>query len=154
MKGFIKIISVMAIFITTCASCNAEPPTDIRDLIKAQKANGYGKVINDSIADIIMNPKLVNCQLVSKNPTDSLRQDTLRTLSKGMETVLIYLFFNEENFKGNQTVYGNFIPWVRFTFNAKKKRTVYLELDFGLAKWRLLDKDKKVFCMQDMKVQN
>lgn len=154
MKRLINIISAMTIFMTSLICCQANPTDDIRSLILSQKEDGYGKVMKDSIANIIMDAKQVTCHLLSQNPLDSLREDTVRNLPKGAETILQYLFFNKSNFTGNKTVYGQFTPWARYTFQAKKKRTVHLELDFGLSKWRLLNHDMKEICMQDMKECN
>jgi len=71
-----------------------------------------------------------------------------------METILLYLFFNENNFKGNKTVYGHFIPRAIFKFWARKGKQVFLELDFGLSKWMLLDQNMNKLCVQDMEESN
>ena len=148
MKGTTLIsIAVMSIFYI---SCNAAPKDGIRDYILSQKDNGYGKVMKDSISDIILNSKKITCELKSQNPTDSLRKDTLCVLSKSMTNIFHYLFFNEENFKGNKVVYGHFIPWVSFTIKSKNKKVVYLEFDFSLSKWRILDSKKKELYIRDM----
>lgn len=132
--------------------CTAK--NDPNAIFLSQKEDGYGKVIKDSIASIMLNPKSVTCTLQSKSPTDSLRQDTVCIVPKDFHTVVKYLFFDERNFKSDDTVYGKFTSWACFTFNGKKKQTLYLELDFGLSKWRLLNSEKKQICSCDMKENN
>ena len=101
--------------------------------------------------EIVINTKKVTCQLVAKSPTDSLRNDSICELPKELTSVAKYLFLYPANFKTNTTVYGIFRPWVSFSFEVKKKQRIYYELDFGLAKWRLLDTNMRPICTFDMK---
>lgn len=132
--------------------CTAKDDPNV--IFLSQKENGYGKVMKDSIVSIMLNSKSLTCTLQSKNPADSLRQDTICSVPKDFHTVVKYLFFNEENFKSNETVYGKFTSWACLSFSGKKKQILYLELDFGLSKWRLLNGDKKIICSCDMKENN
>lgn len=150
---FTRSLALLAAF-TMCTSCVASPRKDIKHILESQKETGYGKVMKDSIASIILDAKNVTCKLQSKNPSDSLRQDTVCHIPAKMQTIVQYLFFDEHNFQSDDSVYGKFETWVCFKFEAKKKQTVYLEMDFGLKKWRLLNGDKKQICSQDMKENN
>jgi hypothetical protein len=134
--------------------CHASPKSDANNLFVSQKYNGYGKVVNDSIASIMLNAKHITCRLQSKSKEDSVRRDSICTISSKLNTVVQYLFFDANNFKSDDKVFGKFISWACFTFQGKMKQTVYLELDFGLAKWRLLDCKKKQICSKDMKEDN
>lgn len=120
----------------------------------SQKENGYGKVMKDSVVSIMLNSKGIACTLQSKNPADSLREDTICVIPKDFHAVVKYLFLNEKNFESNDTVYGKFSSWAQFCFYGKKNRVLYLELDFGLSKWRLLNGEKKMICSCDMKETN
>ena len=152
MRNFsIRYLTMLLIILSMCTSCVASPAGEIKDFFESQKEDGYGKVINDSIASIMFKAKSITCELQSQNPADTLRTDTLVSVPTKMHPVVFYLFFNKDNFQSSDTVYGKFETWACFKFEAKKKQTVFLELDFGLKKWRLLDANKKVICAQDMK---
>lgn len=148
--GKFAVLSFLAVLLPMGCSAKDDPNA----IFLSQKENGYGKAIKDSIASIMLNPKSVKCTLQSKNPTDTLRQDTVCVVSKDFHSVVKYLFFDENNFKSDDVVYGKFIPWACLTFEGKKKQTLYLELDFGLSKWRLLNSEKKQICSRDMKENN
>ena len=133
-----------------CASCTASGKKELKAILTANKDDGYGKVMKDSVADIILDARHIICQLQSKAQEDTLRQDTVCSLPSKAIPIVQYLFFDSDNFKSDNVVYGMFESWACFKIEASKKRAVYLELDFGLGKWRLYDKDKKQICQQDM----
>lgn len=152
-RSLIGRLALLFLFVI-CLQMGCTAKTDPNAIFLSQKENGYGKAIKDSIASIILNSKSIKCNLQSKNPLDTLRQDSVCVVSKDFHSVVKYIFFNEENFKSDDVVYGKFIPWACLTFYGKKKQTVYLELDFGLSKWRLLNSGKKQICSRDMKEGN
>lgn len=153
-KSEIRSVLILLCIIMMCSSCSASSKEDFKKMILAQKVNGYGKMLKDSVASIVMDAKCISCELQSKSPEDTLRQDTVAKVPSRMRQVLQYLFFNESNFQANDVVYGHFTSWACYRFEASKKRIVYLELDFGIRKWRLLDKGKILVCMGDMKENN
>lgn len=144
-------LSMLLFAFTLCTSCDAFPKKDANSFFLSQKENGYGKVIKDSVASIMFNARSITCELQSKNPTDSLRQDSVTIVPKKLHSVVKFLFFNKDNFKSSDTVYGIFHSWACYKFEARKKQIVYLELDFSLKKWKLLDANKRLICTQDMK---
>ncbi len=137
-----------------CSSCCASPKEKVSIFFTSQKEDGYGKILKDSIVSIVINAKTITCELQSKNPIDTLRQDTIKIVPEKLHSIIQYLFFNTDNFQSADTVYAKFDSWVRYKFETKKKQAVYLELDFGLRKWRLLDANNKAICTQDMKELN
>lgn len=147
-------LSLLLIVFTMCTSCSACSKKGAQDLLCSQKELGYGKVMKDSIASIIFEAKSVTCELQSKNPADTLRQDSIIKVPSKYIPTLQYLFANPDNFQSNDTVFAKFNSWVCYKFEAKKKQVVYLEMDFGIRKWRLLDSKKKVICGSDMKENN
>lgn len=147
-------VLMLLIVFTMCTSCNATPKVEMKTLIESQKELGYGKVMKDSVASIILDAKTVTCELQSKNPADTLRQDSVIKVPENLVGTLKYLFTNPDNFQTNDTVFGNFDSWACYKFEAKKKQVVYLEMDFGIRKWRLLDSKKKEICGSDMKENN
>lgn len=151
MKG-----ACLFIALTFCMSCDASPKTkmDAKLFFYSQKEDGYGKVMKDSVASIMFNAKSITCELQSKNPADSLRQDSVVIVPEKIQPIVQFLFFNKNNFQSSETVYGIFNSWACYKFEARKKQTVYLELDFSLKKWRLLDANKRLICTQDMKENN
>lgn len=141
---------VLLVFMT-CINCHAKSRSKSHCVFQTEKHLGYGNVLKDSIAEIVINTKKVTCQLVAKSPTDSLRNDSICELPKELTSVSQYLFLDPANFKTNTTVYGIFRPWVSICFEVKKKQRIFYELDFGLAKWRLLDTNMRPICTFDMK---
>lgn len=154
LKFLARSLSLLLIIFTMCTSCNASPKDEMKKLFDSQKELGYGKVMKDSVASIIFDAKTITCELQSKNPADTLRQDSVSKVPKKLVSTLLYLFSNPDNFQTNDTIFGNFDSWVSYKFEAKKKQVVYLEMDFGIRKWRLLDSNKKVICGSDMKESN
>lgn len=134
-----------------CTSCSASAKGDTKIFFESQKEFGYGKVMKDSISSIMLNTKKISCELLSKNPIDTIRLDTIKVVPAKMQPTVQFLFFNVDNFQSNDTVYAKFIPWARYKFAAKKNQAVYVEFDFSLKKWRLLDASKKQICASDMK---
>jgi len=152
MKRFsFRCLTMQLIVLSMCTSCMASPKEDVKSFFESQKEEGYGKVINDSVATIMLNAKNITCELLSKNPADTLRHDTVAVVPAKMHGVVQYLFFNKENFESEDTVYTKFETWAVYKFEAKKKQIVFLELDFSIRKWRLLDANHKLICAQDMK---
>lgn len=150
----VSISLIMLITFTMCTSCIASPKNEIKTLIEITKDDGFGKVMKDSISNIIFESKRIVCELQSKSPEDSLRQDSVIVIPSKLISVVQYLFFDVNNFKSNDVVYGKFDSWVCYKFESRKKQILFLEIDFGLSKWRLLDKNKTQICMQDMKENN
>ena len=144
-------IGVVLLIFMACINCHAKSRNKSQYVFQTEKHLGYGKVLKDSIADMITNAKKVTCQLVAQNPTDSLRNDSICELPKELTPVAQYLLLDPANYKTNAIVYGIFRPWVSLCFEARKKQRIYAEVDFGLAKWRLLDADMRPICMFDMK---
>lgn len=110
-----------------------------------------GWLVSDSIYDIVMNARSITCELQALNPLDTVRKDTVRTLSRKMIPVVQFLFSDSNNFKSNDIVYGHFSSLACYKFTSSKRRVVFLELDFGLRKWRLLSCDRSVLYTFDMK---
>lgn len=147
-------LSLLLIVFTLCTSCNASPKSDMLKIIESQKEAGYGKLMKDSVASIVFDAKAVTCELQAKNPTDTLRTDSISKVPEKLVPALQYLIANPDNYQSNDTVFARFNSWVCYKFEAKKKQVVYLEMDFGIKKWRLLDAKKKVICGSDMKENN
>lgn len=141
---------LIAAVIITCVGCSASGKNDFKTLLAEHKGDGYGKVLSDSIADIILDAKAVTCELQSKAIEDSLRHDTICKLPTKSIPVIQYILLHPDNFISDNIVYGRYESWACLKFEASRKRTIYIELDFGLAKWRLLDNEKKVICQRDM----
>lgn len=135
-------------------NCNSKPQNNLRSMIETHKAEGYGKVLPDSISGIVLNAKEITCELKSKNPEDTVRVDSLAKVPKWLLPTVKILFLNEQNFQSDDTVFGTFNPWVCYVFKAPKNKSVLLEMDFGLRKWRLSDSEGKHVYGADMKELN
>lgn len=146
--------SALIVCLGVFIGCTASGKKQMQLFYESEKDNCFGKVINDSLANIILNAKRLTCELVSKSPEDIERSDTTRVVPKNMIPITQFLFFDINNFKSNDVVYGQFVTWAYLKFESRKHRTVYLHLDFGLCKWKLLDKEKNVICTMDMKENN
>ena len=140
--------------ITVIIGCSASGKKYLVAPLENENGNIYGNVIDDSVASIILNAKRITCELVSKSPEDSVRTDTVKVVPRQWFPLPQFLFLNDNNFKSNDIVYGQFATWACLKFESRKHRTVYLDLDFGLAKWRLRDGDMNDICTMDMKENN
>lgn len=155
MKDFLT-TKITALFLTAfiCVSCAVPKRCSSNELVLKSDSTVYVNLLNDSIAGIVLNSNLVVCQLQSLNPIDSIRTDSVRTLPKNMNAVIKYLFFDPSNFRSNDIVYGRFSSSARYTFKTRHGQILYLDLDFGLKKWRLLDSNGNEICISDMKSSN
>ncbi len=149
-------MKIAAIFMASFAyiSCTAHPKSNHSDLIMGKDSIGYSKFLTDSILDIIQDTRYITCKLQALNPVDSVRSDSVKVIPQKMNAIVLFLFFDSNNFKSNRVVYGHFSSSARFVFKASKKRIVYLEFDFGLRKWRMLDATGKIICISDMEETN
>ena len=75
-------------------------------------------------------------------------------LPRGLNNVLKYILLDPENHKTNDIVYGLFSSSICYKFNQTKEEYVYIEHDFGLRKWRILNSEKEQLYMGDMKENN
>lgn len=152
---YLQSILSMLISLILCTSCCKASDREVpQSIFVSQKENGYGKVLTDSVVNILLKSNRIQCELQSKNPIDTARTDTSRILPSDMRSVLRYLILQESNFNSNDTVYGHFETWVSYKFQMNKKKIVYLQLDFGLHKWRMLNANKAIITEQDMKENN
>ncbi len=112
------------------------------------------KYLNDSIANLISRTKKITCSLESLNPIDTLRTDSLKVLPRRLNPIVQFLLLDPSNFESNDIVYGFFHSDVCYKLSVSRKKVVYLQLDFGLGKLKLLDSDKREICTTDMKKNN
>lgn len=154
MKRFKMLISVL-LMMFICMSCTARSTHKNLCYTIEKDSRVYAKIVNDSIAQIISEARTAACILKNRNPIDSTRNDsTINIQRKKVLPILQYLFFDPNNFKSNQIVYGNFSSSACITFKASSKKKVHLELDFGLKKWRLLNSHQDIVAIGDMKENN
>lgn len=109
---------------------------------------------NDSITNIILNYRKVECVLQDKNPQDTARVNTKKMLPRKLNEVLRYILLDEDNYKSNDIVYGIFSSSISYKLYQSRRNYVYAEFDFGLKKWRILDSKKGVLFQGDIKENN
>lgn len=141
----------LLIIVLVCITCQASSKDkNEKNFLKTEKSEGWGKAIPDSVASIIFDAKRVTCTLVGQSKEDTVRVDSVRTLTDKQITVAQYLLLDPVNFKTDKKVYGIFRPWVSFRFEAKRKQEVQILVDLGLSKWQVVTKDNKVVCQKDL----
>ena len=140
----ITIVAVMGFNFTACSQ-----KSETASAFSSSIDTCYKSFIPDSIVSIIAETKTVKMNIDS-SMSDPATNNMMYNCSKEVNSVVKYLLFDDENYRTDTLVKGHFTPWVQVTFEGKKKKSVYLELDFGLWKWRLLDSTKKVICIRDM----
>lgn len=67
-------------FSLCCLSCTASPKKRNAELFASEKAAGYGEVLSDSIADILLNASRTSC-ILPTSKADTLRRDLARLLT-------------------------------------------------------------------------
>lgn len=110
--------------------------------------------LTDSITSIINTSENILCQLITLNPIDTTRVDSVKSVPCDLNPVIRFLLSDPRNFMSNEIVYGNFSPTVEYVFTSKKGQKICLALDFGLRKWRLLNVNKEILASADMKANN
>ncbi len=110
--------------------------------------------INDSIADIISNSKIIICELQTLNPQDTTRTEKRKMLPRKLNEVFKFIISDSDNYKSNDIVYGLFSSSIRYKLCQARKKYVYAEFDFGLRKWQLLDSNEEVLFQGDIKENN
>lgn len=108
----------------------------------------YKKFVSDSIVAIIDEAKDAKFVLHTALQ-DSMSKDTVR-VSKKIDAVVRFVIFDDGSFQSDNAVKGMFRPWTTIIFECKKKKSVSVELDFGLWKWRIVDAGGKVVCTRNM----
>lgn len=143
-----------ALTLILVASCYAAPKRNFRKILEIQKETGYGKVIPDSIADIIISARTVTCELKVKNPETAERIDSVAKLPKKLIPTIKYLLLNSQNFQTDLTVYSPFAIWAQYKFKTRRGKEVSFELDFGTRRWRLANARGVQICKGDMEGNN
>ncbi|HIT16445.1 MAG TPA: hypothetical protein IAA88_08715 [Candidatus Avimuribaculum pullicola] len=110
--------------------------------------------VKDSITEIILNFKKVECKLQGKNPKDTNRIEVKKKLPRKLNEVLRYILLDEDNYKSNDIVYGAFSSTIRYKIIQSRRIYVYAEFDFGLRKWRILNSKEEVLFQWDIKENN
>lgn len=152
---FLSIPQVLIVLMLSASvTCLASPKRTVVSVLAQADSTLCAKIVNDSISNIIAKARKVSCRLLTVDSKDSVQVDTVKSLSSGMKNILRYLLMDPSNQRSNDIVYGVFSPSVSYRFSVSSRRTVYLELDFGLKKWRILDVDYKELQMGDMKKNN
>ena len=142
--------AAIAAIVLFCVDCQAVRKDNPKKNPCSEVSSECSSVLGDSISDILFEARKITCRLVGKAPGDTLRRDTVRVVPARLVPVAQYLLADPYNFKTDNIVYGEFHAWASLEFDGRKKRRVRLELDFGLAKWRLLDAGGKQLCRRDM----
>lgn len=135
-------------------SCMAYPRKYSSCIESRQDSTLYAIMVNDSITNIIVRARNITCESLVVSSKDSVQVDSVKTLSGVIKNVLKYLILDPSNFESNDIVFGQFSPSVSYRFVGSGKRVVYVEMDFGLKKWRILDNKKRELQMGDMKKNN
>lgn len=108
----------------------------------------------DSITNIIAHFRKAECELQDRNPQDTARVDSKKLLPDKLNEVLRFILLDEDNYKSNDIVYGLFSSSIRYKLYQSRKKYVFVEFDFGLRKWQILDSKKDVLFRGDIKENN
>ena len=151
---FLGVRWMFAIMLLSCMSCNAHSNCLSSKVYTHCDSTIYANAVNDSITDIILRAKKICCKLQVRNLQDSTRTDTLKMMPRDLRNVFKYMILDPDNYKSNDIVYGLFSPSICYKICQSRRKYVYVEFDFGLRKWRLLDSKKEVLHTGDMKENN
>ena len=105
--------------------------------------------IGDSICDIISTAKTVNAEILGFKDSSFVAVEN-KQLTKEQIAILDFLLDNPVNVASNDTTFGRFMPNISFRFISKRKE-IYVELDFGLRKWKVKDVNGQVLKEFDLK---
>ena len=108
--------------------------------------------IGDSIKSIIKEARKITCTLKKLNPVDTLRKDSTKILPRKFNPIFKFLLLDPSNFRTNDIVYGIFQPDVCYKLCVSKNKYIYIQFDFGLRKWKLVDSKEQEIYTSDMKM--
>lgn len=111
----------------------------------------YSDAISDSIVNIVDKSHSITAKLKHVNRIDTIACDSVRVLNGDEVSIFKFLFFDPQNFKSNEIVYGIFSPTVEFSISKDVKESVVMEIDFGLKKWQMTDKNGDTIYIADIK---
>ena len=151
-------VSLITIIIyTSCGCCRNYMSNSIyMDGLLASKSDTIklNFPMKDSLSKIMRHPRKITCVLGCANYIDSLRSDTTKDLPKEMYSIFNFLFWSPTNFESNNIVYGTFSTSVNYIIKGRNDQQLTIQFDFGLKKWRLLDKDSRIVLTADLKNEN
>lgn len=108
-------------------------------------------LVSDSLINILLKARKVECKLLSQNPSDTTRSTSSKVVPRYYINVIKFLLLDQSNYLTNDIVYGLFKPDVSYKFYLPNKDYLYVQLDFGLKKWKILDSDIHELAIADMK---
>lgn len=108
----------------------------------------------DSITNLISHFKRAECELQCKNPQDTVRYTTNKVLPYKYNEVLRYILLDEDNYKTNDIVFGQFSSSIKYKIIQSRRKYIYAEFDFGLKKWQILDSNNEILFQGDIKENN
>lgn len=144
-KLFTLIATFLILFSNSCKTSNG-----MSSSFFSQKEFKSDIHINDSISDIITKATNIKCKLVSSNPLDTVRKNDTKSVPAHLRPVLSFLISDPSNFETNDIVYGLFSPSVRYEFEKTKNQKVMVDLDFGLKKLKISDRQGNIILISDM----
>lgn len=145
----IKILTLSLFFIYSCALFADE---DKKDENTTETKGNIWQVdsvmkfsIGDSVSNIILEAKIITLTRLQEDK-DVL---TMKLDSK-QKDLTKFLISTADNYRQNTIVFGLFMPSLYFTF-FKGKENVKVYFDFGLSKWKIVDEEKKIVAIFDLK---
>lgn len=145
---------ITIVICTSCGCCRNYGNSIYVDCLLAPDTMKSNFPIKDSIRNIMQHPHKITCLLARASDVDSLRSDTTKDLPTEMYSIFNFLFWSPTNFESNNIVYGIFSSSVNYIIKGRKDQQITIQFDFGLKKWRLLDKDSHVVLTADLKNEN
>ena len=131
-------LTYLALFVallTMSANCHAS---------KQKKTGGENikTALGDSISNIICNSQNVVAFVVGYDSVGHIEYQEHARLNSLQRHLIRFIIDDDRLYETNQPLYGLFSPSVRYKFSYKKT-CVYVDIDFGLTKWRICNSEGK-----------
>jgi hypothetical protein len=149
--GFrLAIMSMFVLFAFTGCSAHPNNASNSGSPLQTETDSVMRSAIGESLYKIIIGAKSVKAEeiILKSDPVDSVATTTVNVKSRFLPLVQ-FIVADPNNYCGNKTVFGKFMPCFKLTF-VKKKEVCVLNFDFGLKKWNICDGNGKVIRSYDL----
>ena len=111
------------------------------------------KVLGDSISQIVTSAKSIKAYVWKSDNHKDIKTNAKR-LNKSQRSILHFILADTSMVKGNAIVYGKFTPCLGFVLKKSHSQKVYIDVDLGLGKWAVSDRNGKLLKQFDIEGKN
>lgn len=132
------------LLLMTVSACHAAKTSRV-----VQTDSCLVKALGDSISQIVTSAKSIKAYVWKSENHKDIKTNAKR-LNKSQRGILHFILADSCMVKGNAIVYGKFTPCLGFVFKKSCSKKVYIDVDLGLGKWSVNDRNGKLIKQFDI----